>query len=64
MDKWSWGQNGGNQCHRKEYRKKNEKNEDSLLLDLWDIKCTNIRIIGVPEGKETEIVPEKISEES
>ena len=38
-----------------EHRKKNEKkkkNEDSLR-DLWDnIKCTNIHIIGVPEGEE------------
>ena len=34
----------------KEKRKK--RNEDSLR-DLWDnIKCTNIRIIGVPEGEE------------
>ena len=28
-----------------------QKNEDSLR-DLWDVKCTNIRIIGVPEGEE------------
>ena len=63
MDKWSQGQNGGNQCHRTEYRKKNEKNEDSLVLDLWDsIKCTNIHIIGVPEGEEREKGPEKIFE--
>ena len=34
--------------------KKNEKSEDSLR-DLWDnIKCTNICIIGVPEGEERE----------
>ena len=25
MDKWPGGQNGGNHCHRTEYRKKNEK---------------------------------------
>ena len=38
-------------------------NEDSLR-DLWDnIKCTNIHIIGVPEGEETEKGPEKIFEE-
>ena len=31
-----------------------KRNEDSLG-DLWDnIKCTNIRIIGVPEGEERE----------
>ena len=26
-------------------------NEDSLR-DLWDIKCTNIQIVGVPEEEE------------
>ena len=32
--------------------KRRKRNEDSLR-DLWDnIKCNNIRIIGVPEGKE------------
>ena len=37
--------------------------EDSLR-DLWcNIKCTNIRIIGVPEGGEREKGPEKIFEE-
>jgi len=39
-----------------------ERNEDSLR-DLWgNIKCTNICIIGVPEGEETEKGPEKIFE--
>ena len=33
------------------------------LRDLWDIKHTNIRIIGVPEREEREKRPEKISEE-
>ena len=43
--------------------KRMKRNEDSLT-DLWDnIKCTNIRIIGVPEGEEREKGPEKISEE-
>ena len=37
-----------------------KRNEDSLR-DLWDnIKRTNIRIIGVPEGEEREKGPEKI----
>ena len=40
-----------------------KRNEDSLR-DLWDnIKCNNIRIIGVPEGEEREKGPEKIFEE-
>ena len=37
--------------------------EDSLR-DLWDnIKCTNIRIIGVPEEEERQREPKKIFEE-
>ena len=33
-------------------KEKLKRNEDSLR-DLWDnIKCTNIRIIGVPEEEE------------
>ena len=40
-----------------------KRNEDSLR-DLWDnIKRTNIRIIGVPEGEEREKGPKKIFEE-
>ena len=39
-----------------------KRNEDSLT-DLWDMKCTDMRIIGVPEGKEREKGPEKIFEE-
>ena len=39
------------------------KRNDSLR-DLWDdIKCDNIRIIGVPEGEEKEKGPEKIFED-
>ena len=39
------------------------KTEDSLR-DLWDhIKCTNIRIIGVPEKEEENKGYEKIFEE-
>ena len=37
-----------------------KKNKDSLR-DLWDdIKCTNILIIGVPEGEEKKKRYEKI----
>ena len=40
-----------------------KRNEDSLR-DLWDnIKCTNIRITGVPEGEEREKGHKKIIEE-
>ena len=43
--------------------KRMKRNEDNLR-DLWDnIKCTNIHIRGVPEGKEREKRPEKIFEE-
>ena len=39
--------------------KRMKRNEDSLR-DLWDnIKCTNIRIVGVPEGEEREKGPKK-----
>ena len=43
--------------------KRMKRNEDSLR-ELWDnIKCNNIRIIGVPEGEERDKGPEKIFEE-
>ena len=43
--------------------KRMKRNENSLR-DLWDnIKCSNIHIIGVPEGEEREKRPEKIFEE-
>ena len=45
-------------------RKKEFKNEDNLR-DLWDnVKCPNIRIIGIPEEeekkKDREIIVEEI----
>ena len=44
--------------------KRMKRNVDSLR-DLWDnIKCSNIRIIGVPEGEEREKGPEKIFEKN
>ena len=46
-----------------EKKKRVKRNEDSPR-DLWDnIKCTNICIIGVPEGEEREEEREKIFEE-
>ena len=42
--------------------KRMEKNEDSLR-DLWDVKCTNIWIIGLPEEEEKKKGIEKIFEE-
>ena len=40
-----------------------KRNEDSPR-DFWDnIKCTNIHIIGVPEGEEREKGPENMFEE-
>ena len=40
-----------------------KKNEESLR-ELWDnVKCTNICIIGVPEGEEREKGTEKIFQE-
>ena len=42
--------------------KRMKRNEESLR-DLWDrMKCTNIHIIGVPEGGGREKGPEKICE--
>ena len=44
--------------------KRMKRNEDSLR-DLWEnFKCTNIHIIGIPEGEEREKGPEKIFEET
>ena len=43
--------------------KRMKRNRDSLR-DLWDnVKCTNIRLIGVPAEDEREKGPEKIFEE-
>ena len=43
--------------------KRMKRTEDSLW-DIWDnIKCTNIRIIGVPEAEEKKKVYEKIFDE-
>ena len=42
-------------------REKRLKTNEESLRELWDnVKCTNIRIIGVPEGEEREKGTEKI----
>ena len=44
-------------------KKKNKRNEDNLR-DLWDnVKCPNIRIIGVPKEEDKKKGHEKILEE-
>ena len=44
-------------------KKKHKRNEDTLR-DLWDnVKCPNIRIIGVPEEEDKKKDHEKILEE-
>jgi len=42
--------------------KRMKRNEDSLRGPWYNIKCTNICIIGVPKGEEREKGPEKIFE--
>ena len=45
-------------------KKKKKNRSEGSLRELWDnIKCTNIHIIGVPEGEEREKGPEQIFEE-
>ena len=45
-------------------KEKRMKRIEDRLRDLWDnIKCTNIRIIGVPEEEEKKKGTEKIFEE-
>ena len=45
-------------------KEKRMKRNEYSLRDFWDnIKCTNIHIIGDPEGEEREKGPKKIFEE-
>ena len=45
-------------------REKRLKRNEESLRELWDnLKCTNIRIIGVPEGEEREKGTEKLFKE-
>ena len=51
-----------NEAERKE-KKRIKRNEDNLR-DLWDnVKCPNIRIIGIPEEEDKKKDHEKILEE-
>ena len=43
-------------------KKRIKRNEDNLR-DLWDVKCPNIRIIGVLEEEDKKKDHEKILEE-
>ena len=48
----------------KQKREKRLETNEENLRELWDnVKCTNIRIIGVPEGKERAKRTEKLLEE-
>ena len=52
-----------NEAERKKKKKRIKRNEDNLR-DLWDnVKCPNIRIIGVPEEKDKKNGHEKWLEE-
>ena len=52
MNKQGGGQISGNYGCGTEKKKRLKRNEESLR-ELWDnVKHTNIRIIGVPEGEE------------
>ena len=45
-------------------REKRLKRNEESLRELWDnVKCTNIHIIGLPEGEEREKGTEKIFQE-
>ena len=45
-------------------KEKNMKRNEECLRELWDtLKCINIHIIGVPEGKDREKGPDKLFEE-
>ena len=45
-------------------KEKRMKRIEDSLRDFWDnIKCTNIRIIGVPEEEEKKKGSEKVSED-
>uniref|UniRef100_A0A8D0V877 L1 transposable element RRM domain-containing protein n=1 Tax=Sus scrofa TaxID=9823 RepID=A0A8D0V877_PIG len=62
-NKQGGGQIHGNYGCKTEKRKKDKTNEESLR-ELWDnVKCTNIHIIGLPEGEDREKGTEKIFQE-
>ena len=64
MDQQSEKQDSGSHPTGRSKRKKGMKKNEDSIRDLWDnIKCTNIRIIGVPEGEEREKGMENLFEE-
>ena len=49
---------------QRQKKEKNIKRNEDNLRDLWDnVKCTNIRIIGVPEDEDKKKEHEKMVEE-
>ena len=55
MDKWPEGQKKVEIIAIAQNTEKRMKRNEGSLGDLWDnIKCTNIHIVGVPEGRERE----------
>ena len=63
MNKRGGGQMSGNYTAEQKREKRLKTNEESLR-ELWNnVKCTNIRIIGVPEGEERDQGTEKIFKE-
>ena len=66
MNKWSERQNNGNHPIRTADRipNKQTKKWENNIRNLWgNIKCANVCIAGIPEGKEREKGIENIIEE-
>ena len=52
------------QTTRTEWRNKNSKKNEERLRNLWEnFTCSNIRIIGVPEGEEQQQEIENLFEQ-
>ena len=63
-DKWRETERERERARKRETKIKRVKRIEDSLRDLWDnIKCNNIRIIGVPEEEKKKKGTEKIFEE-